>query len=74
MIDLRPQNRTLTGTLPLDRPSEARPHRLYVATTNHCNRSCPWCSTCSSPSGSTWIGVSDYLASFPSSGPFEVLP
>jgi organic radical activating enzyme len=72
MVELRAQNLTLTGTLPRDRPSETRPHRVYVATTNHCNRSCPWCSTCSSPSGSTWIGVPDYLASFPSDGPFEV--
>ncbi len=72
MVELRPQNLTLTGTLPRDRPTETRPHRVYVATTNHCNRSCPWCSTCSSPSGSTWIGLDAYLASFPSSGPFEV--
>lgn len=72
MVELRPQNLTLTGTLPRDRPTEDRPHRVYVATTNHCNRSCPWCSTCSSPSGSTWISVPAYLASFPSSGEFEV--
>ena len=72
MVELRPQNLTLTGTLPRDRPTETRPHRVYVATTNHCNRSCPWCSTYSSPSGSTWIGLDAYLASFPSSGPFEV--
>jgi organic radical activating enzyme len=72
MVELRAQNLTLTGTLPRDRPSETRPHRIYVATTNHCNRSCPWCSTCSSPSGSTWISVADYLASFPSTGNFEV--
>lgn len=72
MVELRAQNLTLTGTLPRDRPREARPHRVYVATTNHCNRSCPWCSTCSSPSGSTWISAADYLASFPSDGPFEV--
>jgi organic radical activating enzyme len=72
MVEVRAQNLTLTGTLPRDRPSETRPHRVYVATTNHCNRSCPWCSTCSSPSGSTWIGVADYLASFPTDGAFEV--
>jgi hypothetical protein len=71
-VDLRPQNRTLTGALPRDRPSEARAHRVYVATTNHCNRACPWCSTCSSPRGTTWIGRGEYLASFPSEGPFEV--
>lgn len=72
MTQLRPQNRTLTGTLPLDRPSEARPHRVYVATSNHCNRACPWCSTCSSPQGETSLAVADYLASFPREGLFEV--
>jgi organic radical activating enzyme len=72
MVELRAQNLTLTGTLPRDRPTPSRPHRVYVATTNHCNRSCPWCSTYSSPSGSTWLGIDAYLASFPSSGPFEV--
>lgn len=72
MVELRPQNRTLTGALPRDRPSERRPHRVYVATSNHCNRACPWCSTCSSPRGSTWVGVEQYLASFPGEGPFEV--
>lgn len=72
MVELRPQNLTLTGTLPRDRPSETRAHRLYVATTNHCNRACPWCSTCSSPRGSTFIDVAAYATSFPSEGPFEV--
>ncbi len=71
-VELRPQNLTLTGTLPLDRPSVARPHRVYVATTNHCNRACPWCSTYSSPRGGTFLSIADYLASFPSEGPFEV--
>ena len=72
MVELRPQNLTLTGSLPRDRPSEARPHRVYVATTNHCNRACPWCSTCSSPRGSTWLGLAEYLGCFPGEGPFEV--
>jgi hypothetical protein len=72
MVELRPQNLTLTGTLPRDRPSELRPHRVYVATTNHCNRACPWCSTCSSPRGSVWIGLAEYLACFPRAGEFEV--
>lgn len=72
MVERRPQNLTLTGALPLDRPSESRPHRVYVALTNHCNRACPWCSTCSSPRGSTWLSVHDYLESFPREGPFEV--
>jgi len=72
MVDLRPQNLTLTGSLPRDRPSDARPHRVYVATTNHCNRECPWCSTCSSPRGGTWLSVDAYLACFPREGAFEV--
>jgi hypothetical protein len=57
---------------PLDHPTPERPHRVYVAVTNHCNRSCPWCSTCSSPKGSTFITLEDYVASFPAEGPFEV--
>jgi hypothetical protein len=72
MVERRPQNLTLTGALPRDRPSGARPHRVYVATTNHCNRACPWCSTCSSPRGATWISVADYQACLPPTGPFEV--
>ncbi|PRP93308.1 molybdenum cofactor biosynthesis protein A [Enhygromyxa salina] len=72
MVELRPQNRTLTGALPRDRPSAARAHRVYVATTNHCNRACPWCSTCSSPRGQTWLSLADYLACFPGAGLFEV--
>ncbi|WP_437279222.1 radical SAM protein [Sorangium sp. So ce375] len=68
----RPQNATLTGALPLDRPTAERPHRLYVATSNHCNRSCPWCCTCSSPRGQTFLALDRYLASFPAEGPFEV--
>ena len=72
MVEQRPQNLTLTGALPRDRPTSTRAHRVYVATTNHCNRACPWCSTCSSPRGGTWISPTDYAASFPSQGPFEV--
>ncbi|PRQ08264.1 radical SAM protein [Enhygromyxa salina] len=72
MVELRPQNLTLTGALPRDRPTDARAHRVYVATTNHCNRACPWCSTCSSPRGNSFISLPDYAASFPSEGPFEV--
>lgn len=70
--DLKPQNNTLTGALPLDRPTAERPHRLYVATSNHCNRSCPWCCTCSSPKGSTFLELEAFLASFPQEGFFEV--
>lgn len=72
MIDVHPQNLTVSGALPLDRPYSERPHRLYVATTNNCNRACPWCSTCSSPRGGTWITPETYAASFPQTGPFEV--
>jgi len=69
---LRAQNVTLTGTLPLDRPHPDRPHRLYFALTNHCNRACPWCSTCSTPSRGTWLTLDAYRACFPESGAFEV--
>src|ERR1700756_4557675 len=57
---------------PLDHPTPERPHRLYFAMTNHCNRACPWCSTCSSPRGSTWLSVENYTAGFPPHGPFQV--
>jgi hypothetical protein len=70
--ELRPQNRTLTGAMPHDRPTPERPYRLYVATSNHCNRSCPWCCTCSSPKGTTFLGIDEYLAAFPPDYPFEV--
>jgi len=71
-VDLRPQNLTLTGEVPLDRPTHGRPFRLYVATTNHCNRSCPWCSTCSSPKGSTFLDTEAFRAALPIEGAFEV--
>jgi MoaA/NifB/PqqE/SkfB family radical SAM enzyme len=57
---------------PLDHPTPERPHRLYVAMTNHCNRACPWCSTCSSPSGQTWLSIENYVAGFPAAGSFQV--
>jgi len=56
---------------PLDHPTRERPHRLYVAMTNSCNRACPWCSTCSSPRGSTWLTLEDYQKSFPAQGYFQ---
>lgn len=71
-MDVRPPNETLTGRAPLDRPRASRPHRLYFALTNHCNRACPWCSTCSSPSGSTSIEPSEFRALLPADGLFEV--
>jgi hypothetical protein len=58
--------------LPLDHPTPQRPFRLYVALTNHCNRACPWCSTCSSPRGQTWLTLDDYIASLPREGLFQV--
>jgi len=61
-----------TRPRPLDHPTADRPHRVYVALTNSCNRACPWCSTCSSPRGSTWLSLADYRANLPATGPFEV--
>src|SRR5262249_12169125 len=58
--------------VPLDHPTPDRPHRVYVALTNHCNRACPWCSTCSSPRGQTWLSIADYVASLPAEGFFQV--
>lgn len=57
---------------PLDHPTPDRPHRIYFALTNHCNRSCPWCSTCSSPKGSTWLSPEDFAARLPAAGQFQV--
>lgn len=57
---------------PLDYPTPERPHRVYVALTNHCNRACPWCSTCSSPRGQTFLSVADFQASLPGEGYFQV--
>jgi hypothetical protein len=45
---------------------------VYVALTNHCNRACPWCSTCSSPRGGTWLAPEAFLRGLPATGPFEV--
>lgn len=58
--------------IPLDHPSPDRPHRLYVALTNHCNRACPWCSTCSSPAGSTWLSLEQLQGLIPAEGRFEL--
>ena len=57
---------------PLDHPTPERSHRLYVAMTNHCNRACPWCSTCSSPRGRTWLSVENNVAGFPAQGRFQL--
>jgi len=60
------------SSLPLDHPTAGRPHRVYVALTNHCNRSCPWCSTCSSPAGTTWMSDEAFRAALPADGAFQV--
>ena len=60
------------SALPLDHPTAGRPHRVYVALTNHCNRSCPWCSTCSSPAGTTWMSDEAFRAALPADGGFQV--
>jgi MoaA/NifB/PqqE/SkfB family radical SAM enzyme len=57
---------------PLDHPTSSRPHRVYAALTNHCNRACPWCSTCSSPAGGTFLALDDFERALPADGPFEV--
>lgn len=59
-------------SLPLDHPTPSRPHRVYAALTNHCNRACPWCSTCSSPAGRTFLSLDDFRRALPADGSFEV--
>ncbi len=71
-MPVRKQNVTMTGELPHDRPYVDRPHRIYVATTNHCNRACPWCSTHSSPKGRSWLTLDQYISGLPDSGAFEI--
>ena len=58
--------------LPLDHPTGARAFRVYAALTNHCNRACPWCSTCSHPGGSTFLAVDALRAQLPPTGPYEL--
>jgi MoaA/NifB/PqqE/SkfB family radical SAM enzyme len=58
--------------LPLDHPTGDRPHRIYVALTNHCNRSCPWCSTCSSPVGRTFLSDAAFRALLPREERFQL--
>lgn len=58
--------------IPLDHPSTRGTHRVYAALTNHCNRSCPWCSTFSSPLGDTWLGKDAFFRGLPGDGDFEV--
>lgn len=60
------------GKVHWDAPTPTRPHRVYAALTNHCNRRCPWCSTCSSPEGQTWLEPDKLWASLPAEGPYEL--
>ncbi|MBI5597058.1 MAG: radical SAM protein [Elusimicrobia bacterium] len=62
----------MNGRLPLDHPLPGRPHRVYAALTNHCNRSCPWCSTCSSPAGDSWLDLDALKRLIPDEGAFEL--
>ena len=62
----------MDASVPLDHPTADRPHRVYFAVTNHCNRACPWCSTCSSPRGSTFLAPEALLPHLPVDGPFEL--
>lgn len=55
-----------------DAPVAGRPHRVYVALTNACNRACPWCSTYSSPERQTYIDDDAFVAALPAAGPFEL--
>src|SRR5262245_26351150 len=60
------------SAVPHDHPYPGRLHRVYVALTNHCNRACPWCSTWSSPAGSTRITWEQLAAGLPAHGQYEV--
>ncbi|MCA9538671.1 MAG: hypothetical protein KC620_07265, partial [Myxococcales bacterium] len=55
-----------------DAPVAGRPHRVYVAVTNACNRACPWCSTFSSPERRTWLSLDAFAAALPAEGDFEL--
>jgi len=57
---------------PRDHPYRERPHRVYVALTNHCNRECPWCSMYSSPKGATFISKEQFLSVLPLDKQFEL--
>lgn len=58
--------------VPLDHPYAGRPHRVYLTLTNHCNRTCPWCSVYASPRGTTWLSVAQARIALPTAGPFEL--
>jgi hypothetical protein len=56
----------------LDSPFDGREFRLYVAVTNNCNRSCPFCSVYSSPDGKTFITLDQISRHVPSRGNYQV--
>lgn len=58
--------------LPHDAPYPGRPHRVYVALTTQCNRRCPWCSTCSSPQGRSFISPAALQAALPADRAYEL--
>lgn len=47
----------MTASPHLDAPYVGRPHRLYFAVTNDCNRACPWCSVYSQPGLQTYLDL-----------------
>lgn len=57
---------------PLDSPLERNIWRVYAALTTHCNRACPWCSTCSSPTGQSWLTLESLRLTLPASGAYEL--
>jgi len=54
-----------------DAPHAERPHRIYLALTNDCNRACPWCSVSSRPGLETYLPLARFAALLPANGPFE---
>lgn len=58
--------------VPRDYPSTNRSHRIYVALTNHCNRSCPWCSMYSSPAGTKFLSEEKFCSIISQDSRFEL--
>jgi hypothetical protein len=56
----------------LDTPYPGREFRLYIAVTNRCNRSCPFCSVYASIKGKMFIKIEQILPHLPSSGHYQV--
>lgn len=55
-----------------DAPSPERPHRVYVAVTNNCNRACPWCSVYSRPGLQSAISIAQLKDLLNRPAPFEL--